>query len=433
MSEGIEKHVYAGLAFPGRHRVADVLNELERQKEARKDAVVRSDRLSLQVSDNQLLLRAPIHGTEYLVPMNTRAWGQMLALIGLPKRTPLYNLLMTGAKADSGKRRRRTSSEQDFDLRAYWPTFMTMANDILHTEKQHVLVRLIADISSTDGSESRTYCRALLSDQYKIIPNDSYFYSIAEKLVEVGAEIWHARLSDDHFFGYAVAPGITGQISTDRTFDPGDGWKSRWYGKEGDVYNAAMSFGNSETGAGGCFIKQAILRRVCQNYCVYQDVVSKAHIGRRMGEDLMLSEETILAENKVFFMKIGDYVSGTFDPERFQEMVSSINRAALDAVEPHQAETVADNMMLTYDIPQERMAQIKRHFYQEGDYSRLGMANAVTHYAHSGIHEAETGLELEKLGADIISTDLEKIAKNANIVRKEKAKAAKTEVAVAAD
>jgi hypothetical protein len=424
MSEGIETHVHAGLAFPGRRAVADVLKELERQKEARKDAVVRSDRLSLQVSDNQILLRTPVQGTDQLVPMNTRAWGQLLSMVGLPKRTPLYNMLMTGAKADSG-RRRNTPEGKKFDPRTYWPTFTTMANDILQTEKHPLLVRLM------DDSESRTYCRALLSDQYKIVPNDAYFYSIAEKLMEVGAEIWHARLSDDHFYGYAVSPGITGQITTDRTFDPGDGWSSRWYGKEGDVYNAAMAFGNSETGAGGCFIKQAILRRVCQNYCIYHDVVNLAHIGRRMGEELMLSEQTIMAENKVFFMKIGDYVSSTFDPERFQKMIDAINGAAKEAVDPNQAETVAENLMFAYDISQERMAQIKRHFYAEGDYSRLGLANAVTRCAHAETHEAEVGFDLENLGADVIATDLEKMSKRADVARKEKAKAAKNEAAVA--
>ena len=424
MSDGIEKHVSAGLKFPGRCEVADVLKELERQKEARKDAVIRSDRLALQVSDNQMFLRTPVQGTDQLVPMNTRAWSQLLSVIGLPRRTPLYNMLMTGTKADSGKRR-RTSKGKEFDPHTYWSTFTTMANDIMQTEKQPLLVRLL------DDSESRTYCRAILSDQYKIVPNDAYFYSIAEKLIEAKAEIWHARLSDDHFFGYAVSPGITGQITTDRTFDPGDGWKSRWYGKEGDVYNAAMAFGNSETGAGGCFIRQAILRRVCQNYCVYHDVVNMAHIGRRMGEELMLSEQTILAENKVFFMKIGDYVSGTFDPERFQKMVDDINGAASEAVDPAQAETIADNLMFAYDISQERIAQIKRHFYAEGDYSRLGLANAVTRHAHADTHEAEVGFELEKLGADLLSTNLEKMSKRADTVRKEKAKAAKEEAAVA--
>jgi len=427
----IEEHVYAGLAFPGRKAVGEVLQELERQKKARKDAVVRSDRMTLQVADGQMLLRAPFQGGDQLVPLNNRAWGQMLAFIGLPKRTPLYNLLTRGAKPDSGKRRRKpkkaNGEAETFDARMYWSTFTNMVNDILRTEKQPTLVRLM------DDPNGRTYCRALLSDQYKIVPNDAYFYAIVEKLQEAEAEIWHARLSDDHFFGYAVAKGITGQISTDRTFDPGDGWTSRWYGKSGDVYNAAMAFGNSETGGGSCFIKQAILRRVCQNYCIYQDVVTKTHIGRRRDEEMLLSEETIMAENKVFFMKIGDCVTGTFDAEKFQALMDAINGAAQDAVNPAEAETTVENMMLTYELPQERINEIKRHFYQEGDYSRLGLANAVTKYAHESEHEAEVGFELEKLGADVVGSTLEKMAKRADIVRKEKAKAAKAEpVAVAA-
>lgn len=425
MNEGIETHVHAGLQFPGRHEVANVLKELERQKEARQDAVLRSDRLSLQVVDNQLLMRVPIRGSDRLVPMNSRAWGQLCSFIGLPKRAPIYNMLMTGAKAESGIRRKKNKDVEDGDPRRYWATFTTMVNDILQTEKQTLLVRLM------DDPQTNTYCRALLSDQYRIVPNDAYFYAITEKLMKIGAEVWHARLSDDHFFGYAVSPGITSQINTDRAYDPGDGWQSRWYGKSGDVYNAAMSFGNSETGAGGCFIKQAILRRVCQNYCVYHDVMNVAHIGRRRGEEVLLSEQTIVAENKVFFMKIGDHVDATFDPERFQKMIDAVDGAAHESIAPSDVENEVENLMLVYDISQESIAHIKRHFYSEGDYSRLGLANAVTRHAHSESNEAEIGFDFERLGAEIVSTNLTKLAKSANVVRKEKAKAAVVEAVAA--
>jgi len=385
----VEEHVFAGVSFPGRPKIKEIAQELQRQKSARKDAVIRSDRMELKLYDNQFLLDVPFPKQRHLVPMSATAWNQLWGWMGLPKRSGYYNWLMKGAQHMPRTQRER----EKIDSTAHWGQALSTVNDFLRTEAEHRTVRLM------DKPSGERYCRAMLSDKYKIIPNDQYFEAIVDRLLDAKAEIWHARLSEDKFMIYAVAPELSAQVQTERSFDPGDGWQSRWYGEKGDVYNAALSAWNS----------QAMLRRVCANYCVWQDIVTKTHVGRRRGDEQLLSEETIRLENKVFFEKIRDYVESTFEAERFQKIVDAVNGATEDGVDPEKAEEAAESLQLVYGLSDERMKRIRQLFYQEGDYSRHGLSNAVTRAAHDGDVEAESGFEMERTGAEIMRTPVEKI------------------------
>ena len=274
------------------------------------------------------------------------------------------------------------------------------------------MVRVMSD------QKDNQFCRALLSDKYKIVSNADFFFSIVEQLKDLKAEIWHARFSEDRFTGYAVSEGISGQVTTDRTFDPGDGWISRWHGKEGDVLNAAMAFSNSETGDGGISLSQAILRRVCQNYCVYHDIVNAVHLGKRNKTDMMLSDETIMKANEVFFMKIKDYVKGTFDPAAFQKMIDAMNEATKEEVpDPDKAATA---LQLVYNISDEKKNAIRNMFVKNLDRSRYGLSNAVTEYAHDDKLDPDTGFEFERLGRELIETPMDKLYAKAEKAKKEK-------------
>jgi len=366
-------HVFAGVSFPGRDGPARIVKELERRAAGRKDQLVRADRMKFVVLDGSLLLRYETKESN-LVPLNRTAWSQVAAYAGIPTSCPFWAWI-TAPK--------------------HWEKAVTALNAYF---ADHVDVRLLR-ILERDG---QPYLRAFLSDKYAIVDHYDFMFAIAERLKAKGAEIWHCRLSEDDFFGYAVAPGITSEVSVDRTFDPGDGWKSRWYGREGDVSHAAMAFGNSETGGGSCFLGAAVLRRVCQNYRIYHDLVSRTHIGRKKDEGAVLSAETIKAENQVFFMKIGDNVDSVFDPEKFVALFAKEREAAADSIDPKRAEEAGEALRIVFDLPQERAARIKSLFMDDGDYSRYGLANAVSRAAHDHNVEAAAGYAEECGSAKLI-------------------------------
>lgn len=404
-------HIHAGVSFPGRQAVSTIMTELERQKKERKDFLVNSKNLELKIIDRQILLKIdPGKGSNLLVPMGRRGWTQLAQWMGLRQSDRLYKWLAFGHQNPSGLK-----VHQKVEPDRNWGTWTDLINDYMHTEKEQRLVRCLAD---TNG---QTYCRAVLSDKYNIIGNADFFFCIVESLNKVGAEVWHARLSEDKFYLYAVAPGITGQVSTDRDFDPGDGWQSRWYGKEGDVMNAALCAGNSETGEGGIFLSAAVLRRVCVNYCVYRDLVSMTHVGKRYDPtDILLSDETIQKRNDFFFSKVTDLTSNSFDPDRFQAMLDDMNKATKDVVDD--PERAADVLQYCFDISEDRKQCIRDMFVKEQDGSRYGLANAVTAFAHDSKLDADVGYDLEKAATEIFKGNMSAFYDKAAKVKKEREK-----------
>ena len=404
-------HVHAGVSFPGRQAVSTIMAELERQKKERKDFLINSKNLEFKIIDRQILLKIdPGKGGNLLVPMGKRGWTQLAQWMGLRQSDRFYKWLAFGHQNPSSlKQNQRVDPDRN------WDTWVNLINDYMHTEKEQRLVRCLAD------TDKQIYCRAMLSDKYNIISNADFFFCIVEALDKVGAETWHARLSEDKFYLYAVAPGITGQISTDRDFDPGDGWKSRWYGKEGDVMNAAVCAGNSETGEGGCFLSSAVLRRVCVNYCVYHDLVSMTHVGKRYDPtDVLLSDETIRKRNDFFFSKVTDLTCNSFDPDRFQQMMDSMNKATKDVVDD--PERAADVLQYCFDISEDRKQRIRDMFVKEQDGSRYGLANAVTAFAHDDKLDADVGYDLEKAATEIFKGNMSAFYEKAEKIKKEREK-----------
>jgi hypothetical protein len=411
-------HVHAGVSFPGRQAVSTIMTELERQKKERKDFLINSKNLEFKLVDRQILLKIdPGKGSNLLVPVGRRGWTQLAQWMGLRQSDRLYKWLAFGHQNPSSLK-----AHQKVEPDRNWGTWTDLINDYMHTEKEQRLVRCLAD---TNG---QVYCRAMLSDKYNIISNADFFFCIIESLNAIGAEVWHARLSEDKFYLYAVAPGITGQISTDREFDPGDGWASRWYGKEGDVMNAALCAGNSETGEGGIFLSAAILRRVCVNYCVYHDLVSMTHVGKRYDPtDILLSDETIRKRNDFFFSKVTDLTRNSFDPDRFQKMLDDMNEATKDIVDD--PERAADVLQYCFDISEDRKQRIRDMFVKEQDGSRYGLANAVTAFAHDSKLDADVGYALEKAATEIFKGNMSEFYDKAAKAKKEREKKKKGAVA----
>lgn len=277
------------------------------------------------------------------------------------------------------------------DKKAYNDVAGNLVRELLQKEQgRKVLVRTL------DGR-----VRAVLSDRYKIMDNADLFYAAFEKFEEVGAEIWHARLWDDGMDLFGVRAGIQGEVTTDRTFDPGDGWQSRWYGKAGDVHNPAVRITNSETGEGGLNCRLAILRRVCLNFNVYTDGVAQVHLGKILaaGEGLLESDATRQSEGVYVWNKVKDAISTAFDPVAFQKLIDGLNHATEQQLPD--VEVAVGNVVKEYSISEDRRKAIERALILSGDASRYGLIQAVTEAAHKAT-PAEAH-KLDEVGGELAS------------------------------
>jgi hypothetical protein len=246
-------------------------------------------------------------------------------------------------------------------------------------------------------------CRAILSPSYRILDTVDLFFSAAEEFEKAGAEPWQMRLWDDGFQFMAVSKGISGEVRTDRTFDPGDGWSSRWANLGGDTQFAAITITNSETGGGSLNVAPAVMTRVCCNFNVWAKVYRGIHIQKRREDEGFISAEAEAAESRAIWLRVRDNIRGVFDAEKFKRYIDKMNGATQVALGEKVEETTR-NVLGHFDISEDRQQAILRNLIESRDYSKYGLAQAATYTAHAADKSGDESYaaDLEALGSDII-------------------------------
>jgi len=399
---------FPGVKYPGRMAVSETFSELKRQADAYRDYIVTNQSISLEIdSEFGLALKFVVAGKEYKLPISKRGYDQIIAWIGMRKDSKLYKRLRWGT---ADKKKRAKVSDR------FWPTYANLVNDHFRIMRGKKLIRTLR---KPDGE---WYVRAILSDKYRIIPNDQLFLCAAEKIKEVQAEIWDARLSEDAFYLYAVAPGITAQVRTDRTFDS----NARWAGDAGDVVNAAIMTRNSETGQGGCEVCAAIVTKVTGAYFVQDNALSIRHLGKAHEMDALLSASTIRKQNSIVFDQVKDYVESIFTEDTFQAFVDKLQDATQDELEDPVA--AADAVRAVYELSETRKDAILNWLMTSGDKSRYGLACAVAREAHDNAKlDADEAVHLERASSDLIKkqTSLSLAREHKKLAEKKASKAAR--------
>lgn len=377
---------YPGIKYLGRMKVQEIFTELQRQAAAYKDYILPSTKMHL-VPDKEhgIVLEFSIKDYELeRVPLSRRSHLQLAQWLGLATNSRLYKRLRYGSDKVAS---RRTSSSSD----RFWPTWMRLVNDHFDIMKVRKLVRLLMD------HNDQWYARALLSDRYRIIPNDQLFMAAAEKIKESESEIWDARLSEDAFYLYAVAEGISAQIRTDRPFEG----NVRWTGDAGDAVNAAIMLRNSETGQGGCEVCPAVVSKVHGSYFVSHHALTVRHLGKQHVTDMLLSARTIAKQNEVLFDQVRDYIASTFDSDKFQDFVDAMNDATQDELADPAA--AAEAVRLVYDLSEERKNAVVNWLMSSGDRSRYGLAQAAAREAHDNNElGADEATHMERVSHELI-------------------------------
>lgn len=394
-------------------RIRKIIPELNRQKETKRDFIAGAPRLTIEAHGDELRLRMDGVQTFRLaksgrtfatwVEAETNAEpGESITPIDSTGDMPLTNTalrqLCTACNLPKDTADRFAKEGQAH-----------LAASIL-TERMR-LPRRGVDEEKADAFGGKylvrtldNRCRAVLSPSYRILDSVDLFFNAYEEMEKAGAELWQMRLWDDGFQMLGVAKGISGNVTTDRTFDPGDGWDSRWANLGDDTQYAAISITNSETGGGSLNIAPAIMRRVCCNFNIWAKVFRGIHLQRARSEEGMIySAETEAAESRTVWLKVRDAVKTVFDKEKFQAYIDRLNGAAKLALGAKVEETTM-NVLKDVQIPEDRKAAILRNLLESRDYSRYGLVQAVTWQAHA---EDKSGNEsvahdLEELGGDLV-------------------------------
>lgn len=231
--------------------------------------------------------------------------------------------------------------------------------------------------------------RAFLSDRYRRIDNEMIAEAVLPVLFEGATEIKSTAITDKKMYIKALFPRIEGEV------------------KLGDVVQAGVSISNSEIGGGRVLVQPLVYRLVCTNGMISQSSVdfqfNRTHLGRKMdiGDAFeIFRDETIIADDKAFMLKIADVVRASMNPAIFAGLLANMKNAASSEKIVSPMITV-ERLGSAFGIRESERQGVLENLIRGQDYSQWGALNAVTELANT--HKSyERSTELESIGGSIL-------------------------------
>ena len=245
--------------------------------------------------------------------------------------------------------------------------------------------------------------RAFLSDRYRPLDNVDLFKAIMEPIIQAEAKIDSCELTETRLYVKCTSHKI--QIQA----------------KVGDIIEAGILVMNSEVGMGRLQVGPYLKRLVCMNGATIDDfAVKRVHLGKRSGRrgndisgdvavgggtgggipEEWLRDETKIADDKAFFMKVQDTVRASFDREKFEEIAKKITESTgrtMDANPVNVVKAIQNDFLLSDD----EEGKVLQNLIKGADLSQWGLANAVTLLAGQ-VSDYERSTELERAGGQVI-------------------------------
>ncbi len=169
---------------------------------------------------------------------------------------------------------------------------------------------------------------------------------------------------------------------------------------------------NSETGHGSLKIEGFFYDGYCLNGQVFGMIetftFNRTHLGGRLIEGVdfeVLSDKSKELEDKTIISQVSDVMKAMATPEFAQQMGDKLRAAAQtpDVKEPVAAVELAVKEL---DLRDGEQDSILETFIQDGDYSKWGLASAVTAVANKEETTYERACELENVGAKVLEFQL---------------------------
>ena len=313
----------------------EMAQELERQRAAKKDYISDTRNLRMDATGDglQLSLRDDRSHVVHMLGVNDNAHRQIGAALGIPAK--YYDKMQKELP----------------DLLAQ------NVNAWFDAEPQAKMIRTM------DGR-----ARAFLSDRYRRIDN----YEIAQTVLPILGELEDAHVescevTENRMYIKVVNPRLQADVVP------------------GDTVQAGIMITNSEIGLGSVTVSPLLYRLVCTNGMVVNDAASrKYHIGRAntVGENFQIfTDETIIADDKAFMLKVRDTVRAAVDEARFGQVVNMMRAAKGIKLDTPDIPKFVELTATEFGLSQNEGRGVLDHLIRDADLSLYGLANAVTRYS----------------------------------------------------
>ena len=267
----------------------------------------------------------------------------------------------------------------------------------LKAMKGNVFLRTFIDNNNNEG-----FARAILSDRYNVIDNFDVLFSALEAVKSSGLNLKiednGCDLSESKMYVRFVAPDVEINapelLKNYRNPNGGSG--------VGDGIITGFVITNSELGQGSFSISPRAVVLKCQNGMVFKnDAFGKVHLGSKMEQFSQIdwSEETKRKNYELIQAQVKDAVNQFTSEDFLAKKISELNGYSEIELN-HPVETVK-NVSRYLNITEEKEKNILDFFMRGGDFSAMGVSQALTFFAHE-TKDADEAHEMETVAIDIL-------------------------------
>ena len=279
-------------------------------------------------------------------------------------------------------------------LQGQHPTILDgLVNPLFRAEPSQRMVRTL------DGR-----ARAFLSNKYHPRDNFELLESILPVLAQVPGVVFPTcEVTDSHLYVTALSPRTEAFIPRGHSFQTGDPTGNDGGPRVGDVVQAGVRIKNSEVGMGFTEVQGLVYTLICSNGAVTETGIRKMHAGRRIEVEEaseVYRDETIIADDRAFFLKVRDMVTAALDEARFRRAVDKLiaTTTSTPIADPSAGVKVLANR---YNLTDQEQGGILHHLTLGGDLTLYGLLNAVTRHAQD-VESYDRSMELEEVGGGLV-------------------------------
>lgn len=252
--------------------------------------------------------------------------------------------------------------------------------------------------------------RAVMSNQFRVLDNTELFFTTYETVKEVGAKIVQADLTEDNFYMKVLHPEWAVKVDGFRT----DVWQRKTNRPGGSLYHVidhleddgdqwlvpGLIVSNSDVGAGSLHAELFIFDTICWNGLVHNRTLHQVHLGKRLDEGLLVSNETRELEDRAVWSHVKDMIKVGFDKENFLDTVKRLQNAS--EVELEDSVQAVDTVVKNFGFSDEDRQNILNELVSAGSPTVYGLLTAVTAVGRDKENQDET-IKFERAGGDILS------------------------------
>ena len=347
--------------------LSEVMTELKRQEDVKRDYISPAASLELQEDGSTLYMNSP----------QSQAASTRIITRETLGTTELFHRQMGSALNIPAKY---------YDLmRKEKPELLAEnVNTWLSEKNQSYMIR------SMDYGVGRV-ARAFLSDRYRRIDN-----------LQIAMTILPLFMGNDQ---YEV---MSSEVTENRMYIKISFHMKRYEVVPGDWVEFGIIISNSEVGLGAVIIRPFLNRLICTNGCVVNDFGERRHhVGRQAKavEDSfdLYSDAAIEAEDKAFMLKLRDVAKATLDESRYPTIIGKLQDSTR-ALITGKVQDVVELTSKNYGFNQTEQESILDYLIRGGDMSLYGLSNAVTRMSQD-VESYDRATELESIGWDIATME----------------------------